>query len=155
MILNKKLKWNVFWILFLFILFVFSLVNLFAEDKKIDCYFEGEIIGSIPVEEFQSVLMMSTQYKNILQAEIDKNVKITIQKTPWIIDKEKSVYKVPILIEWYKTINNQPELLKSIELELSMVIDIPNNYPKWRQVYRNIAEIATPILTIVVLIISL
>ena len=122
------------------------------DSNNIQFFYKGKLVGEMTKDEFTAVVKGSENYNRELQAEISdpKRIRVTFLKKPWVIKKTEGIYKTQIRIDWYTKDNI---VFKSLTIELDLTIDRVNSYPRWRTMYRDIAEIGLPSALVVLLIV--
>jgi len=123
-----------------------NLTNI-STSNLITFYYRGKNVGNMTKEEFKVILQASENYHKEIGAEVasPNRLEVIFLKKPWIIKKDKGMYKTSILINWFEFKNRKKSIFKSLTLELKMKLDDNNSYPKWRTIYRNISEYGFPI----------
>lgn len=122
-------------------------------DNTIDIYYKNKKIGSFTIQEFTELINASEWAKEIKEAQNNNNVKVYI--THYIpIDIQKQQYKAVITVEWY---NTKKVKINYIVLETIITIspEAVYNFSEIRILYRNIAEIASPILFLLCIIFAI
>lgn len=134
-------------IIFLF-LSVCSCVYGNNECTTINFICKDKIFDSMTLEEFKILLKAAKAYEAIDYCEKHQLLKVILEDDPWniIIGKTYSTY---INIVWN---DKKGQVLKTLRLKAEFNIPEEKGMVKWRIIYRDVAEIATPILIITNLI---
>lgn len=123
----------------------------YEENDNIIFFYKDKQVGEMTKDEFKAVIQASQNYNKELDAELSdpKRVEVVFLKKPWVIKKSEGMYKTQIKINW---IDKDNTIFKSITIELNLTIDKLNTFPKWRTIYRDIAEIGFPTVFIILMI---
>ena len=135
-----------------FLIFFIFLTTLIFSSDFLDIYYNGTLVGKLPVQEFQEIVKSAKIYSELVNAETNDRIFIEVKDNPYVL-KHKDTYYSQVDIVWK---DKKDIIIKKISLE-SKVLLKRENFSELRIIYRDIAEVGFPssLLLLFVLILAL
>ena len=137
--------------LFVLVTLIWS-CSLLGADNNIYIYQYGSRIGMYTKEEFVNLLKGYNQYKDIMEAQSDNRVVVSLIETPYKTGSTKNEYTAKFRVVWE---NKEKTGINYLIIE--SIVTIPEEtggvfLPAWRVVYRDISEIGFPVSSVLMII---
>jgi len=134
----------------IFLLFCVSICHANQQDI-IELKYKNKKIGELTVKQFQNLIETSEWAIQIQKAQNNKNTQIKILSITPLTNKD---FQIMFQIDW---LNDKKEIINHIIAEVVITITPDNNfkYSNFRILYRDIAEITTPILFLLCIIFAI
>ncbi len=138
---------------FTYILLLIILVSpLYSGDTNIYIYQGGVKIGSYTKEEFIRLIKGYEHYTEIMNAQANDRLVVSIMDTPYKTGKVKNEYSAKFRISWENSSHVEINYLI-----IESLVTIPEEgggaaIPEWRVMYRDISEIGFPISSVLFMI---
>ena len=126
--------------------------SLFGADNNIYIYQYGSRIGMYTKEEFINLLKGYNQYKEIMEAQSDNRVVVSLIDTPYKTGSTKNEYTAKFRVVWE---NKEKTEINYLVIESIVTLPEETNgvfLPAWRVVYRDISEVGFPVSSVLMII---
>lgn len=139
-------------IMLFMLLLLLGSCSLLGSDNNIYIYQYGSRIGMYTKEEFINLLKGYNQYKEIMEAQSENRVVVSLIDTPYKTGSTKNEYTAKFRVVWE---NKEKTEINYLVIESIVTIPEETNgvfLPAWRVVYRDISEVGFPASSILLII---